>query len=80
MPLAPLETLLVSFTFWLITQPLWYRKLTTSRSEYDESYVTLYKRATALLSLGRNSAALEDFDHILRINPAFSKVRRLLRD
>lgn len=30
-----------------------------------------YKRATAYLSLGRSSAALDDFDRILQLNPAF---------
>lgn len=38
------------------------------------SYVNYYKRATAYLSLGRHSAALDDFDHILRLNPAFVQV------
>ncbi|WVR04336.1 hypothetical protein IAU60_001336 [Kwoniella sp. DSM 27419] len=37
------------------------------------SYVNYYKRATAYLSLGRHNAALDDFDHILRINPAFAQ-------
>ncbi|WVQ97716.1 hypothetical protein IAU59_004830 [Kwoniella sp. CBS 9459] len=34
------------------------------------SYVNYYKRATAYLSLGRHSAALDDFDQILKINPS----------
>lgn len=38
------------------------------------SYSTYYKRATAYLSLGRNSAALDDFDRILKMNPAFIQV------
>lgn len=38
------------------------------------SYVNYYKRATAYLSLGRHSAALDDFDHILRLNPGFVQV------
>ncbi|CED84048.1 dsRNA-activated protein kinase inhibitor P58, contains TPR and DnaJ domains [Phaffia rhodozyma] len=41
--------------------------------DLDPSYVTLYKRATAYLSLGRNSAAVEDFDAILKLNPKFFK-------
>jgi hypothetical protein len=36
--------------------------------------VTLYKRATAYLSSGRGSAALEDVDSIHKLNPTFSKV------
>ncbi|GFZ49009.1 hypothetical protein JCM24511_06758 [Saitozyma sp. JCM 24511] len=35
------------------------------------SYVNYYKRATAYLSLGRHSAALDDFDRILQLNSAF---------
>lgn len=41
------------------------------------SYVNYYKRATAYLSLGRHSAALDDFDSILRLNPGFLQVRKL---
>lgn len=42
------------------------------RSDLDpSSYVNYYKRATAYLSLGRHSAALDDFDRILQLNPAF---------
>jgi len=40
------------------------------------SYVNYYKRATAYLSSGRHAAALDDFDAILKLNPAFSQVRR----
>ena len=43
-------------------------------TEHDPNYVTHYKRATAYLSLGRNSQALDDFDSILKLNPTFSKV------
>lgn len=32
-----------------------------------------YKRATAYLSLGRSSAALDDFERILQLNPAFTQ-------
>ncbi|KAI9635593.1 co-chaperone [Dioszegia hungarica] len=35
------------------------------------SFSTYYKRATAYLSMGRTNAALDDFDTILRLNPAF---------
>ncbi|WWD21936.1 hypothetical protein CI109_106424 [Kwoniella shandongensis] len=37
------------------------------------SYVNYYKRATAYLSMGRHGAALDDFDQILKINPAFAQ-------
>ncbi|WWC67535.1 uncharacterized protein I206_101444 [Kwoniella pini CBS 10737] len=37
------------------------------------SYANYYKRATAYLSAGRHSAALDDFDKILEINPAFAQ-------
>ncbi|ORY23810.1 hypothetical protein BCR39DRAFT_548578 [Naematelia encephala] len=37
------------------------------------SYVNYYKRATAYLSLGKNNAALDDFDTILKLNPSFSQ-------
>ncbi|WRT65155.1 uncharacterized protein IL334_002098 [Kwoniella shivajii] len=37
------------------------------------SYVNYYKRATAYLSAGRNTAALDDFDKILKINPSFAQ-------
>ncbi|WVQ83932.1 hypothetical protein IAT38_006076 [Cryptococcus sp. DSM 104549] len=37
------------------------------------SHANYYKRATAYLSMGRHSAALDDFDHILRINPGFAQ-------
>ncbi|GMK57774.1 hypothetical protein CspeluHIS016_0406080 [Cutaneotrichosporon spelunceum] len=39
----------------------------------DPSYANYYKRATAYLSMGRNSAALADFDAILKMNPDFSQ-------
>ena len=42
------------------------------------SYINYYKRATAYLSLGRHSAALDDFDSILRLNPTFAQVRQIL--
>lgn len=32
-----------------------------------------YKRATAYLSLGRSTAALDDFERILQLNPAFTQ-------
>jgi DnaJ family protein C protein 3 len=35
------------------------------------NYVSYYRRATTYLSLGRNSAALEDFTTILSIKPDF---------
>ncbi|CAD6580379.1 MAG: hypothetical protein TREMPRED_002722 [Tremellales sp. Tagirdzhanova-0007] len=38
-----------------------------------DAYVNYYKRATAYLSLGRQSAALDDFDSILRLNPSFAQ-------
>jgi DnaJ homolog subfamily C member 3 len=38
------------------------------------SYVNYYKRATAYLSLGRHTPALEDFDSILKLNPGFVQV------
>lgn len=38
------------------------------------SYLNYYKRATAYLSLGRQQAALDDFDAILRLNPGFAQV------
>jgi DnaJ family protein C protein 3 len=37
------------------------------------TYLNYYKRATAYLSLGRHSAALDDFDRILQLNPAFAQ-------
>lgn len=37
------------------------------------SYVNHYKRATAYLSLGRSTAALDDFERILQLNPAFTQ-------
>ena len=37
------------------------------------SYVNYYKRATAYLSLGRSSSALDDFERILQLNPAFAQ-------
>ncbi|KAK4685242.1 hypothetical protein P7C73_g4911, partial [Tremellales sp. Uapishka_1] len=37
------------------------------------SYINYYKRATAYLSLGRHSSALDDFDSILRLNPSFAQ-------
>ena len=37
------------------------------------SYVNYYKRATAYLSLGRSTSALDDFERILRLNPSFSQ-------
>ncbi|KAK1926612.1 putative Co-chaperone [Papiliotrema laurentii] len=37
------------------------------------SYVNYYKRATVYLSLGKHSAALDDFDAILRLNPGFAQ-------
>jgi DnaJ family protein C protein 3 len=44
-------------------------------SELDpSSYVNYYKRATVYLSLGKHSAALDDFDAILRLNPGFAQV------
>lgn len=39
------------------------------------SYLNYYKRATVYLSLGRHSQAIDDFDHIIRLNPAFVQVR-----
>lgn len=32
-----------------------------------------YKRATAYLSLGRSTSALDDFERILQLNPSFSQ-------
>lgn len=50
-------------------------KVEADSSELDpHSYSSYYKRATAYLSLGRNTAALDDFDTILRLNPAFVQV------
>lgn len=49
--------------------------LSSAGTELDKSYVTLYKRATAYLSMGRTGAALDDFDSILELNPSFAKVR-----
>jgi tetratricopeptide (TPR) repeat protein len=47
----------------------------TDDTEADPtSYVNFYKRATAYLSLGKHSAALDDFDEILKLNPDFSQV------
>ncbi|SNX84737.1 related to DnaJ homolog subfamily C member 3 [Melanopsichium pennsylvanicum] len=37
------------------------------------SWLTYYRRATAQLSLGRITAALQDFASLLRINPKFDK-------
>lgn len=37
------------------------------------SYVNYYKRATAYLSLGRSTSALDDFERILQLNPSFSQ-------
>ena len=38
------------------------------------SYINYYKRATVYLSLGKHSAALDDFDSILQLNPGFVQV------
>ncbi|WVN88861.1 uncharacterized protein L203_104075 [Cryptococcus depauperatus CBS 7841] len=37
------------------------------------SHANYYKRATAYLSMGRYGSALDDFDHILKINPGFAQ-------
>ncbi|BEJ17604.1 hypothetical protein CspHIS471_0610050 [Cutaneotrichosporon sp. HIS471] len=39
----------------------------------DPTYANYYKRATAYLSMGRHTAALDDFDEILKMNPDFSQ-------
>ena len=38
------------------------------------SYLSYYKRATAYLSLGRNSAALNDLETVLQLQPTFEQV------
>lgn len=49
-------------------------KLADNAELDPNSYLNFYKRATAYLSLGRHSAALEDFESILRLNPSFAQV------
>lgn len=55
------------------------RKLSQSLAEgleLEPSYSNYYKRATAYLSMGKQSSALDDFDTILKLNPAFTQVSR----
>ena len=48
--------------------------LTVIMAELEPSYSNYYKRATAYLSIGKQSSALDDFDTILQLNPAFTQV------
>ncbi|KTW29200.1 hypothetical protein T552_01156 [Pneumocystis carinii B80] len=54
-------------------------KLSEAISLYDEAisrdpsnYLTYFKRATALMSLGRNHMAIEDFSKAIELKPGFS--------
>lgn len=54
-----------------------YRAVSLTNKELDpNSYLNYYKRATVYLSLGRHNAAIDDFDSILRLNPAFAQVSK----
>jgi tetratricopeptide (TPR) repeat protein len=39
-----------------------------------QNYMTRFRRAALLLKQGRNNAALDDFDHILKVKPDFDQV------